>query len=278
MSIWILLAVLGAAFLHAFWNGLVRIGASRVQAMMVLSAVQALIGLGVAITQPLPAANVLPWLAASGLIHSAYKTFLTFAYEHGDLSRVYPLARGTAPLVVLIVSGLFLGETLVLAEVLGVVLLGAGILLLASGVWRGGEQRRLLPFAIGAACATAGYTLVDGLGARASGNATAFVGGLFVADGVIFATTMFALRGRRALPAAGKVWLTGSAGAAASYASYAIAVWAMTLAPIALVAAVRETSILFGVLIGWLGFGERMTRAKALSIALIAAGVIVTRL
>jgi len=278
MSFPILLAVLTAAFLHALWNGLVRTGASRVHVMMVLSAVQGGIGLAIALTRPLPVGAVLPWLLASGVVHSAYKCFLTYAYEHGDLSRVYPLARGTAPMIVLIVGALFLGDSLGWAEVTGILILGLGILALASGVIRGGESRRLLPYAFGAAAATAGYTLLDGMGARLGGDPRAFVAWMFILDGVIFAGVMTGLRGRAAWPAPGRIWATGILGGAASYTSYAIVVWAMTRAPIALVAALRETSIVFAVLIGWLIFAERMTPAKALSVVLIAAGVVITRL
>lgn len=278
MSLTVFLSVLAAALLHATWNALVRVGASRIGTMMVLSGAQGLIGLAVAATQTVPAGAVWPWLVASGAIHSAYKIFLTFAYEHGDLSRVYPLARGTAPMITLLVGALWLGEIVAPAEAGGILLLGAGILLLARGVWTSGESRQMLPFAFGSACATAGYTLVDGLGARLAESASVFVGWLFVIDGVIFAAVMLGLRGRSSLPSGGKVWLTGSLAAAASYGSYAVAVWAMTLAPIALVAALRETSILFAVLIGWLVFRERMTPAKAISVGLIVCGVILTRL
>ncbi|OYX43656.1 MAG: peptide ABC transporter permease [Rhodobacterales bacterium 32-67-9] len=278
MSLTVFFSVLAAALLHATWNALVRVGASRVGTMMVLSGVQGLIGLAVAATQPVPAMAVWPWLLASGAIHSAYKIFLTFAYEHGDLSRVYPLARGTAPMITLLVGALWLGDVVAATEAAGILVLGIGILLLARGVWTSGESRRMLPFAFGSACATAGYTLVDGLGARIAGNATLFVGWLFVIDGLIFAAAVLALRGRAALPKGGRVWMTGSLAAAASYGSYAVAVWAMTLAPIALVAALRETSILFAVLIGWFLFREPMTPAKAVSVGLIAAGVILTRI
>ncbi len=278
MSLIVFFSVLGAALLHAAWNALVRVGASRVGTMMVLSGVQGVIGLIIAMTMDWPGAAVWPWLIASGLIHSAYKIFLTFAYEHGDLSRVYPLARGTAPMITLMVGVLWLGEAVAGHETAGIVVLGAGILALARGVWTSGESRRMLPYALGAACATAGYTLVDGLGARVAENAGLFVAWLFVLDGIIFAAAMLALRGRGSLPMGWRVWAAGSVGAAASYGSYAVAVWAMTLAPIALVAALRETSILFGVLIGWLAFGERMTPGKALSVALIALGVVLTRL
>lgn len=278
MSFDILLAVLAAAFLHAFWNGLVRVGTSRVHAMMVLSAVQGLIGLAIALTRPLPPVEVLPWLLASGVVHSAYKTFLTFAYEHGDLSRVYPLARGTAPLIVLVMSAVLLGESLAMPEVAGILMLGTGILMLAAGAVTGGESRRMLPYAFGAACATAGYSMLDGQGARVAGDSQAFVGWMFVLDGLLFAAAMTAMRGPDAWPARGRVWAVGALGAAASYGSYAIVVWAMTRAPIALVTALRETSIVFGMLIGWLVLGERMTLWKALSILLIAGGVAVTRL
>ncbi|MCV2871747.1 DMT family transporter [Defluviimonas sp. WL0050] len=278
MSLIVFLSVLGAALLHASWNALVRVGASRVGTMMVLSGVQGLIGLVIAMTMDWPGAAVWPWLVASGVVHSAYKIFLTFAYEHGDLSRVYPLARGTAPMITLMVGAIWLGEAVSMNETAGIVVLGVGILALARGVWTSGESRRMLPFAFGAACATAGYTVVDGLGARVAEDAALFVAWLFVLDGIIFAAAMLALRGRGSLPTGWRVWTAGSLGAAASYGSYAVAVWAMTLAPIALVAALRETSILFGVLIGWLMFGERMTPGKALSVALIAAGVVLTRI
>lgn len=278
MSLLIFTTVLGAAFLHALWNGLVRVGASRVHVMMILSGVQGLIGLAVAFAYPFPEAKVWPWLVASGIIHSAYKTFLTYAYEHGDLSRVYPLARGTAPLIVLCASATLLGETPTTPEVIGLCLLGLGILLLAGGVFSNGESRRLLPYAFGAAAATAGYSMVDGMGARVAGEAGGFVGWLFVIDGLIFAAVMLGLRGTASVPRDRNVWLIGSLGAAASYTSYAIVVWAMTKAPIALVAGLRETSIVFGVLIGWFVFRERMTRSKLISIGLIVAGVVVTRL
>jgi drug/metabolite transporter (DMT)-like permease len=278
LSIGIFLAVLGAAFLHALWNGLVKTGGSRAGAMAILSVAEIAIGIVASVARPLPGADVLPWLAASAVFHLIYKTCLTFAYEHGDLSRVYPLARGTAPMAVLVIGALFLGEVVSATEAAGILVLGAGIVLLASGVLRGDESRRLLPFAFGAAFGTAGYTLVDGLGARVAGDGPLYVGWLFAIDGVTYLALMLALRGRGILVAAPRGWGVGAVAGLASYGAYAIAVWAMTRAAIPLVAALRETSILFAVLIGWLAFGERMTRGKWISVALIAAGVALTRL
>jgi drug/metabolite transporter (DMT)-like permease len=136
----------------------------------------------------------------------------------------------------------------------------------------------LLPFALGSALATATYTMIDGLGARVSGDAVTYVGWVFVVDGLLFSTGMVLLRGWRIVPGNARAWGIGTLASAASYGAYAISIWAMTFAPIAVVAALRETSILFAVLIGWLVFGERMTRGKAVAAGLIVAGVMLTRL
>ena len=278
MTTFVLLAVLGSALLHALWNSLVKSGVSRMGAMVILSVCEVPIGLTVALFRDAPTVQVLPWVAASGLAHFFYKFFLTYAYERGDLSRVYPIARGTAPLAVALVSGLFLSDAVTLHEYIGIAVLGLGILLMAQGVFAHGENRRLIPFALGAAVATATYTMIDGQGARVSGDAIAYVAWVFIADGLGFALGMLLWKGPAVLPRATRPWATGALAGAASYGAYGISVWAMTLAPIALVAAIRETSILFAVLIGWLAFGERMTRGKALAAAVIVAGVFITRL
>lgn len=278
MSLTVFLAVLAAAFLHACWNALLRVGTSRVAAMMVLSAGQGVIGLAILMTRDWSAEGVWPWIVASGLIHTGYQTFLAFAYEHGDLGRVYPLARGSAPMITLLVSAIWLAEAVSPLDTAGILVLGCGIALLAGGVWKSGESRRVLPYAFGSALATAGYTMVDGMGARALGDPVTYLAWVMVVAGVAFAAVMLALRGRSSIPAAPRVWALGALGAAFSYGGYAVVVWAMTQAPIPLVAALRETSILFAVLIGWLALRERMTPAKALSVLMIAAGVALTRL
>ncbi|MFG5383002.1 EamA family transporter [Yoonia sp. R2-816] len=278
MTIGVFLAVLGAAFLHASWNALIKLGASKMTGMLILTLVQGGAGLIIALSRPWPDAQVWLWLLASGVFHSAYKLFLAYAYEQGDLSRVYPIARGAAPLMVVVISALFLADVILLWEYLGVFVLGLGILTMAQGVFSSGESRRLIPLAIGSAMATAGYSLVDGLGARVSGDATAYVGWLFALDALFFTPICLALRGRAVLVADRRAWVMGSLAAGASYGAYAIAVWAMTVAPIALVAALRETSILFAVLIGWVWFGERLGVTKAIAAALIVGGVVLTRL
>lgn len=279
MTVPVMLAVLGSAFLHALWNSLMKVGASRLQAMVTLSLGEVVIGLPVALIwgQGFPAA-VVPWILASGVTHFCYKFFLYQAYAHGDLSRVYPIARGAAPLIVGLTSGFVLSDVIAPLEYAGIAVLAAGILAMAQGVIRSGESRKLLPYALGSACATAAYTMIDGTGARLSGDAVGYVAWVFVADGLGFSGIMLAWHGSGLLPRDRGTAARGALAAAASYGAYAVSVWAMTVAPIALVAALRETSILFAVLIGWMLFSERMTPGKGLAAGLIVLGVMLTRL
>jgi len=242
-----------------------------------MSVCQGGIGIVIVIFRDWPQAEVWPWVIASGAIHCAYQLFLAYAYEQGDLSRVYPIARGTAPFLVLMAS-FALGIDLINGtEFWGVCVLLAGIVLMARGVFTSGESRRLLPFAFGSALATAAYSLVDGLGARIYGDALAYVAWLMVFSGSFFAVLMYGLKGRDLFRFQVRDLGTGVAAGGASMVAYMIAVWAMTLAPIALVTALRETSILFAMLLGWLVFGDKMNATKIGAGALILAGVALTR-
>jgi drug/metabolite transporter (DMT)-like permease len=278
MGLGVFLAVLGAAFLHALWNALIKTGTSKVGGMVILSIAEVPIGLVVVALRPAIDPAAFPWVLAAGCTHFAYKFFLTYAYDRGDLSRVYPIARGAAPMVVALVGAFTLADAVALHEYLAIAVLGFGILLMARGVFTRGEDRRLLPFALGSACATATYTMIDGLGARVAGDAAAYVAWVFVADGTFFTLGMMLMRGVAVLPRDGRSWRLGLMASAASYGAYSVSIWAMTLAPIAVVAALRETSILFAVLIGWLVFGETMGRDKAVAAAVIVAGVMLTRI
>ena len=278
MSIGVFLAVLGAAFLHALWNALIKTGASKQSAMVILGLCQALCGLFVAVLHGVPVQGAWVWLLWSGLIHMFYQLFLSYAYEHGDLSRVYPIARGAAPMLVLLVSAFVLADNITLVEVIGILILGAGILVIARGVFIQGEQRKMLPFAFGSAVATAGYTITDGMGARVAGDAVLYVAWVMMVSAVFYVPLAMAVQGTAVLRAPPRAWGVGLLAGVCSFAAYAIAVWAMTVAPIAVVAALRETSILFAVLIGWLVFGEKMTRDKGLAAVIIVAGVVLTRL
>jgi drug/metabolite transporter (DMT)-like permease len=206
-----------------------------------------------------------------------YQLFLAYAYEQGDLSRVYPLARGAAPMMVLIVSAFALPDVEQPIEYAGVIIIGCGIAVMAWGALRSGESLRLIPYAFGAATATASYTLIDGIGARISGNPLGYVGWLLLLAAFFYVPAIISLKGAGVLKAGKSDWKLGGITGAASLGAYAIAVWAMSHAPIAMVAALRETSILFAMLIGWIVFKDRMDQSKIIAGTLIICGVVLTR-
>lgn len=274
----VFVAVLFAALLHASWNAIIKTGADKVQGMLVLTLSHAAVGGVLAMFVPLPPVAAWGWLAGSVLIHAAYQSFLAFAYSHGNLSRVYPISRGSAPIFVLLYGFFFLPDVIRSAEYLGITLLGTGIIVMARGVFTSGESRRLLPFAFGAALATAGYTVTDGVGARVAGDATSYIAWLFLLSAPVFVPVCLILRGPSVLRISPAIWRSGAIGGVLSVVAYWIAVWGMTQAPIALVAALRETSVLFAVLIGILFFGEKGDFGKLLAALLIVSGIIITRL
>ena len=278
MTAGVFFAVLFAALLHASWNASVKHGGDKLQSMFLMSGAQGLMGLAVALVLPLPDPATWAWLAVSTVFHSSYKAFLTLAYERGDLSRVYPVARGAAPMLVAVIGFVLLGEKLALQDMVAVALIGGGILLMARGVFAHGESRTLLPFALASACMTAGYSLVDGHGARVSGQPGQFVAWMFFLDGMLFACWALWHRGRGAVSRSPRALGAGVMAGAASYGAYAIAVWAMGHAPIALVAALRETSVLFAVLLGVVLLRERPDTGKVMAALLILAGVVMIRL
>ena len=275
----VFIAVLVAALLHAGWNTLVKVGLDRVSTILLLGIVQAVIAIPILpfVTQPAQQAWI--WIAVSALLHTGYKVFLVQAYAHADLSQAYPLARGTAPLIVTVVSVVFLGVTLAPLSLVAIGAISVGILLMAAkGATSGFMNGRALFYALGTAGFTASYTLVDGIGARLAESASGFILWLVIGDAI--GTTAYALwtRGTAIFPALVPAWKVGVAAGAMSLGSYWIAVWAFTQAPIALVAALRESSILFAVLIAAFVLREHVSRWRWASALSIATGVVLMRL
>jgi drug/metabolite transporter (DMT)-like permease len=278
MTAFVFVAVLIAALLHACWNAIIKFGDDKLQGMVLLSVAHGLIGLMLIAIFPIPSKESWWLLAGSVLFHLMYKTFLTFAYMRGDLSRVYPIARGTAPMIVLVISLIALSDVMLASQIFGIVLVGLGITLMAWGVFAHGEERALVPYALLAAVGTAGYSLFDGLGARVSGSVSGYIGWLFFLDAFLFTVGGVAIKGHAVLPKSVKIWMLGLIAGVCSVAAYWIAVWAMTLAPIALVTALREVSVLFAVLIGVLFFKDKAMVGKIFAGLVIVAGVIAIRL
>jgi phosphonate utilization associated putative membrane protein len=271
-------AVLFGALLHAGWNAMVKSSSDKALDTATIHLLGSLVALPLALLVGLPAAASWPFIAASVTIHIGYYVALTGAYKHGDLGLTYPLMRGTAPLLVALSSTLTLGEALSPLAWAGVLGVSCGVL--ALGLSRHAmDSPRAVAFALANAVVIAVYTVVDALGARTSGNPLQYVAALFVLDGWPFALLVLRRRGWRvAWPYARRRAPLALVGAAASLGSYGIALWAMTRAPVATVAALRETSVLFAALLGsWL-LKEAFTPRRALGTAAIVAGVMALRL
>jgi drug/metabolite transporter (DMT)-like permease len=267
-------AVLGAALLHAAWNALVKASADKQLDTVALAAGAGVIALFVAPWMALPAPASWPWLAGSVLVHILYFVFLAGAYRWGELSYTYPVMRGGGPMIVAVVGAAALGEVLPPAETLGVVLICAGILGFAAG----SHDRRATFYAVANAIVIAAYTLIDGQGARASGAPVSYTLWFFIANGVVIGTLGLAQRGREVPAYLLRHGWRAAAGGACSLGAYAIALWAMTKAPIALVAALRETSVLFAALFGALFLGEKFTRRRLVATGAVMLGLVVLRL
>jgi drug/metabolite transporter (DMT)-like permease len=227
----------------------------------------------------LPAA-AWPYVIASAIIHVGYNTALAMSYHHGELTRVYPLLRGSAPLTTLVVSLLFLDEAVEPGEIAGIVVLALGIMTLTlEGGWRVlvASPQAVLYAAATSLCITA-YTLCDGLGARLADSAHQYVAWLFVLDMLPMLAGVLLVKRLAFAAALATDWRAGLAGGLLSLVAYWIAIWAMTVAPIPLVAALRETSILFALFIGMIWLGERVTPIRAASIALVLCGLALMRL
>ena len=271
-------AVLVGALLHASWNALVKSSTDKALDTATIHLIGSLVALPVVMVVGWPDAASWPFIAASVVIHIGYYIALTGAYKHGDLGLTYPLMRGTAPLLVALSAAFTLHETLSPLAWAGVLGVSCGVL--ALGLSRHAlESPRAVGFALANAVVIALYTVVDGLGVRASGNALQYVVALFVLDGWPFALLVFLRRGPGvSLAYARGRWPMGLLGALGSFGSYGIALWAMTRAPVATVAALRETSVLFAALLGVLFLKESFTVKRALGTATIVAGVMALRM
>lgn len=274
------LAVLGAALLHASWNALIKGGRDPLLDTALVACAGSCLGLPLVLVLPAPAAAAWPYLAATALVHVGYYATLALAYRAGDMSHGYPVMRGSAPLLVALAGVLWLGETLRPAAWLGVALICAGVLSFAFVSGRDGRRPRSAAFAwaLANAAIIALYTLIDARGVRLAGDPLTYVAWMFFAMGLPFGGVVLALRGRALLAHARVHWPRGLAGAALSGVSYGVALWAFSRAPVALVAALRETSVVFGALIGALVLKEGALSPRLAGAVLVFAGVLAVRL
>ena len=270
LTIWVL--VLLAAALHASWNALLRGGGDRLWSMTVMCvAVAAACAVAIPfVASPLPASWI--YLATSSVLHIGYNLFLVRTYRSGDLGQTYPIARGSSPLLVTVGAALFAGEALNRLSLLGVLLVSGGILALAL---QGGSLRSsTIPYALGTGCCIGAYSVTDGIGARLSGAPVGYTVWMCLFWGLMMPAVYGALRNWRGWYRGRRETLTAAGGGLVSLLAYGIIVFAMTLGPMGPVSALRETSVVFAALLGWLFLGERLTAARLLACLVIAIGAV----
>jgi phosphonate utilization associated putative membrane protein len=283
LSWWIVAAVLCGALLHASWNALIKSSGDKAVDTALVHFLAALLALPLMLWAGPPPPSSWPYIGASLFIHIGYYIALVGAYRHGELGLTYPIMRGFAPLLVAIASSTFIAESPSPAAWLGILGITTGVALV--GLAHPGEalhHRKALAFAFANAGIIAVYTVVDGLGVRQSGDALRYVLTLFVLDGIAYPLGVWLRRTpasrREVVRYAAQRWPVALLGGAASIGSYAIALWAMTHAPVASVAALRETSVLFAAVLGTVLLKERFGVQRAIGTVVIVGGVMALRL
>lgn len=269
-------AVLLAAVTHASWNAIAHHIKDQLLSFTLISGGGALIGLAAAPFVPLPDAGAWPYLVVSAALHLAYMALLMRSFSLGDFGQMYPIARGTAPLAVTVLAALFVGERPDGWQLTGVAVACAGLVGVALWGIRGGGARPHWPALVAAVAtglAIAAYTVVDGVGVRASGSALGYIAWLMILEGLAIPAYAL-LRRRRELPAQLRPYaVRGLIGAALSFAAYGLVLWAQTRAALAPIAALRESSIIVGAAIGALFFKERFGAPRIAAAGLMVVGI-----
>jgi drug/metabolite transporter (DMT)-like permease len=273
MPIHIVLLVLFAALLHASWNALLRSGNDRLWSMTVMCIAIAIVCAVAAAFMVPPAMESWSYALLSGLLHVGYNLFLVRSYRVGDLGQIYPISRGSSPVLITLGAAVFAGESISPGELLGVALVSGGIVSLAF------KGRSLsvpsLPYALGTGCFIAAYSVVDGIGARLSGAPLSYAVWMCALWGVLMPVVYIGLRGPRSLFSVRPGMVTAIGGGLVSLLAYAMVIYAMNEAPLGAVSALRETSVLFALLIGYVFLGETLTARRILACVVIASGTLI---
>jgi len=280
LETFVFLAVLFAALCHAGWNALIKVGLDPLSTTTLIAIGSALVALVALPFTGNPAGAAWPWLAVSVVIHFFYFAALIESYRTGDLGQVYPIARGTAPLMTAAAATVFVAEPLGSMGWAGIVTLAAGVVLLSA---RGGRDlatidRRAVGFALLTALTICAYSVVDGIGARMSRNPGSYVLWLLLGNAALLVPYGLWRDGRDVITAIRHFWLRGLIGGTLQTLSYGIALWAMTLAPIAIVASLRETSVLFGAGIAVVVLKEPLRTVRIVAAMMIVGGLVLIRL
>ncbi|MGH3344070.1 MAG: EamA family transporter [Carbonactinosporaceae bacterium] len=266
-------AVLVAAVAHAAWNAILKGVKDQVVGITLIDLVCTACGALGAVLLPLPAQGSWGFLMASAVLHVGYKTFLLNAYRVGDLSQVYPVARGVSPLVVTVVAALVVEEVPTAPGLAGIALINAGLFALLGNV-RGQQDRRPVAYAVGTGLFIASYTVSDGLGVRQADTVLGYIAWLFLLQGLAIPAYLFARRGGQAVAELRENLVPGVVGGLLSLGAYGLVIWAQTRGALAAVAALRETSVIVAAVIGAVMFREPFGRRRTAAAVLVTLGVI----
>lgn len=278
MSASVFFAVIGAAVLHALWNALVKSGSDKTYSMGAVVLGHIPLSLVLLPFVPMPTLESLPYLVGGILLHVGYQFFLLKSYQTGDLTQVYPIARGSAPLIVALFSVSVLGLELQLIEMIAILTIGCGVVslvLVHGGNGQSNGKAGVLAFITGFFIAS--YSLVDGLGARIAGTSLGYYCWLALGNGIIMMFYLMLSSPKTLSNIAIKGRLIFFFGGGASFIAYAIVIWAFTQAPIALVTVLRETSIIFALLIGVFFLKERLDLIKVVATLTTLLGAVLLR-
>ena len=273
MSSSLVLIVLTAAFLHAFWNALVKGSGDKTIVLGLIALGHVVPGVAIAVLAPLPGWDALPYIIASTLLHWGYYYFLNLAYQKGDLSLVYPITRGLAPVMVALGAQIWIGESLPVLAWLGILAVSAGVMVLSQGIFKTAVPKTSIVAAVIVATLVASYSLVDGIGVRLSDSIMGYIGWLFTAEACV-ALFIFKTRWARLRLLPVKTWLLGFIGGILSATAYALVLYVKTEAPLGLVSALRETSVIFAALIGVIWFGEGPKTRRLLAGVIVGVGTV----
>lgn len=274
----VLTLVLTAAVFHASWNALVKIGGDPWVRLAVVNGVGMVCAALLLPFVEAPNAEVWPFILGSVAIHQVYFVTVALQYRFGDLSHVYPISRGTAPILVAAAAFIFAGETLNPAGIAAVIVICAAIISLTfESRWRTGEGKGVF-FALCTSVTIGVYTVIDGLGGRTADDVFSYIVYLFLIDGIPFGLLVIFMRRRVLGPTLKAHWKTGVLGGVLAFLGYALVIWAMTLTPMTYVSALRETSVILAALIGAIMLGEPFGRRRVIAAAGVAFGVVLLQL
>ncbi|RWN01184.1 MAG: EamA family transporter [Mesorhizobium sp.] len=261
-----------AAILHATWNAFLRSGADRLWTVTVMSFSSSVLAFPFILIFPLPAASAWPYVALSAFLQLGYSVVLVAAYRYGELGQVYPIVRGTVPLLVTLGGFLLAGERLGTYQMAGVTLVAAGIMSLSLGKGRASTSSILFALATGAIIAS--YATVDAIGVRLAGHSGAYTAWVLVFYGALLPATFMVMRGKLAVDARSPETWTALGGGLVAMIAYGVVVSAFALGPAGPITALRETSVVFAVLIGWLFLGETLTARRIVACGIVTIGAI----